>query len=301
MATPKTRITITIEREEHEILSIKEGRSGDLILFPRHGSAHDHPDGSIRETREDRISIHASRETDGNTIIHHLTGKDGSMVETASFLHNTASGFAWHVISKKCQSLAPEKYLARPRGRDRLINIGSYDPKQSTLLYSVFVADSHRDLPSLPCLAEPYRQIEFSAFRIFFFARYLSIPSLDKGTYIVSPTSRPRLDKEPPENLTRRYMESIPYGRIAFSVYELSLLLREAAIRHVGRLVGSREAQWARAETSTIFATAPEMSEQGESKLEGWLCPLIPVNDHLSNPVKLVYRHTTRKGDLPNR
>jgi hypothetical protein len=87
--------------------------------------------------------------------------------------------------------------------KGKIYEIGSYDPRDSTVMFSVFVTDR-----TLEFEAENPRMhscvVDFRRFRLIVYARLLPVPSSRSGTFFRLPAGKERWNNEPISHQTYR-------------------------------------------------------------------------------------------------
>lgn len=263
---PKTRFTITVDGLARELLSVREGPQGDLIVVIKKTDEMTFGDyhGALDEQR---YSIHPSHKSDGFTITHRVLFKEEVKADTYSHVKPIAGRFCWIVSGRACADLSPPQYISTPRGQDTMVSLGAYDPSLATFCYFVIASDRETNLrhefSGLPLNVVSKRYGHFTFWLLYGF---LNLPSTPMGAVTAIATAPPRLNGE---DLGERPEEIFAFspglGELAPLVAQVMMRLSEDNLRRLREKIDfskilSPAYQSAAMELSQFYSKAPLVS-----------------------------------------
>lgn len=185
---PKSRFVVNINGTLRELFSVREHEDGSLLLNSGTPKNWENSDGTLTEFKEQHYSIHKTKTRD-TTITQKTTLADGSHHSNVAYLHNTDNFFLWPVYSRRVPLFLPATRVLKARTNDNVIELGTYNPECTNLLYSVWVARSNYKFDKLMISDINYRVARFSEFLVFVLPVFLNVPAIDQGDVVGFSTS----------------------------------------------------------------------------------------------------------------
>lgn len=228
-----TRITIDVDGTPRLLLSVREKSHDELLLILKHAQNYENEDGSHTPIKEQRYTLHSTRNSPTNTFKQTIALADGRLIETVNCTLAIHRGEFCYLFSRRPPSLNQERYLSRNRRSDQVANLGSYDPRFGSIVHSIIVGragynltdDNHPDFRVKHC--------DFGAFRITILFSFFAIPAdPSSGDIIHYMTSLPRINRAeiPAQMLTSSHSakEAITFHRASTGALAATMVRRVA-------------------------------------------------------------------------
>jgi hypothetical protein len=170
----RTRFMVRAGDGHCELLSIRQRTNGDLSILIPGGELATDPD----EITEYRFHIRASEEPDGAFIFYDNALLSGRRRKSVLFVQPRRRALLFPVYSVRCQDLS-----GRPppdaHPFDQLVDVASYDPSLSVLVYHLAVSARGQPIDGLSDFNS--LGVDFDIFRITLLWGYMRAPSLGDG------------------------------------------------------------------------------------------------------------------------
>lgn len=170
----RTRFLIQAGSGHGELLSIRQRTNGDLsILIPGDDYAL-----APHDMREYRFHIRASEDPDGAFIFYDNAQRDGRRLKSLLFVQPRRRQLLFPLYSVRCPNLSE---LRPPDSHpfDQMINLASYDPSLSVLVYHLAVSARGQPVEGLSDFNS--FGVDFDIFRITILWGFMRAPSLGDG------------------------------------------------------------------------------------------------------------------------
>jgi len=231
---PKTRFTVIVGEQPHELFSIRERTNGDLLITRRHGSHFESVEGPTRILGQ-RLSVHRSllSASGGYTIKQTLLLAGDRQLDGAQFRCPSLGRFAAVMFSATCPDLRNGKYLMKARNKDRVTSIGERGVGNDTAFYHVIVSDYPISPEILGTTRMTVRTTIFKHFIITTMAGAFAVPAIPQCDLLHLFTSRIRSDpNEPPEQLAVRLESFSPQDIVDYAKLATTMLANGTYLRH---------------------------------------------------------------------
>jgi hypothetical protein len=144
---------------------------------------------------EDHYSIHGPTKGSGTTIKRTLVLDDESLIETVLFAPNEFRGWATPIYINACSTLLCDNYNSQNRLKDTHIDICSYNPNISTLVYAIIISDGEWDNRKLSDTGLGFLSRKFGRYCVNLLYMFQLLPSNHLGLSQMVMTSTPRLNR----------------------------------------------------------------------------------------------------------
>ncbi|WP_242148896.1 hypothetical protein [Sphingomonas sp. BAUL-RG-20F-R05-02] len=197
MAVGKVRVRVDTPGQASQLLSILQTKYGILIIIPAPAPEMLASGASLTDEKsyplkfvgqhEYRVTAHVSPKSNGNTIVRHQKTSDGRYLKQHSYYEPRDEDNLWPLFTSRSPRMNDKRYLLRSKKSDRVEFIGTYNPKNCTLIYSVYLSapgaapNVQRHLMS--------RKIEFEFFTVHIVYGYAWCPASDQSVYLSSRTA----------------------------------------------------------------------------------------------------------------
>lgn len=172
-------VTASCNGVKKALLSVRELTNGDLLLVVRNAEFLMDIGRKTHRVIEQRYSLHIDPESRRIVIKHSLRIADGRIVTIATFTSESDDIRAWPIFSRLAPDLRPARFDLKEKPSDASVNMGDYDPRLTSLCYSV-VAHRHQKIaPSQTIASTSLARLSFREFDISVVARVLDTPSAD--------------------------------------------------------------------------------------------------------------------------
>jgi hypothetical protein len=189
MARPKTRFVIEAGQQLSELFSVWERPNGDLMIVPK--KVDQLGEGVVDlydDLKEHRVSVHVSPSSPGITIVQHAYFTNGNLAKSYAFILPKNSRFLWQIYGFSAADLEQNRYKCIPKANDQLKILGSYQPKNSVLIYFVIISTS--GTWNKPPFVLNEIKAEFSKFDVTVYWGYIASTSFHQGHIIFPATAR---------------------------------------------------------------------------------------------------------------
>ncbi|MEQ9153160.1 MAG: hypothetical protein RLO06_16905 [Parvibaculum sp.] len=180
---PKTRFTVIVDEMELALFSIRELPNSSLVFISNTPENFETDNGWVRFA-EQHYSVHKTNGGKDTQITQKTYLEDKSTISNTAFILGTDRYLLWPIHGRRLPKFRPDNKIKKKRHKDRFINIGSYDTKSATLIYTAFVTKSDFDETLLSLSYANRFSASFSEFKIVVFASYLNIPTPPHGEVV---------------------------------------------------------------------------------------------------------------------
>ena len=189
-----TRLTVDIDGAPKQALKIKEHGHGTLTITCQVGRNFEHG-GENRPISDDHYSIHPPDKGRGVLMKRTTRLVDGAKFELATFVHLADGAMVSPIFAKYSQDLSLTQYDLRAGSSDRVISLGSLDPKQQSFIFAVIVSTSNWPMELLRPPHLDFKVVSFDRFTVGIAYSAIGFPSTEYGRYAHLLTSTPRVDE----------------------------------------------------------------------------------------------------------
>lgn len=193
---PVIRFAIKANGKLKQLFAVRERSDGDLAivmkpaLFSEVGDTH-------QDLIEDRWSIHPSQRADppAVTITHTHNTKQGFNRKDASMVRYRDTGhFLWTPFTQRSADLSPAHYDCVPGPNDKIVDMGDYDPRTSSLMYSLIISTTNNwYLEALRGMGTVH-DVSLIKYKVAVLSCFHSVPSLPNSRFNGQTTSLPRIN-----------------------------------------------------------------------------------------------------------
>lgn len=181
----KTRFVVRTGDQLSELFSVRETTQGDLVvLYKRPDQVG--PGYKFDDLREWRVSAHLSPNSPGFTFVSHFVFDDRQEKIYAHYLPRHGKVFA-PVCAMACCDMSQERYRSQPSAKDRIVEVGSYNPALATFTFFLVISTGQASLDGFtPLNCSEY---QFRHFRVSVLWAYQYLPSFHQGSILVIATA----------------------------------------------------------------------------------------------------------------
>ncbi|EPM0685538.1 hypothetical protein WJE63_004448 [Klebsiella pneumoniae] len=188
-----TLITVKVNNTEKTLFKFELKKTGDVLMYCKPAEFYRDPGElatSEKKIKQQRYSFHKSSESkDVINFIKQTIDLDIGEIKNTYIVTpaiKNKSGFI-HVLSRRAPDLSTEKYNTKKKSKYRLLNLGDFDCKSSTLFYSLFVSSSTISVPNKITIVNALSFV-VGDFKFLVIWGYLPLPSHFTGSLIHSTT-----------------------------------------------------------------------------------------------------------------
>jgi hypothetical protein len=203
MANSKVRFTVSALGFRTQIVSVEERANGDLLIFPYQGEQIGDSPFDLSSHIDLKISVHRSLDSSGCTLKRtHKTGR--GLEEVSVVIESYDDKICFPIFARLCPNLINPQRKFKPDKKDKIIDIGYYNPFETTLMFLIAVMEgSVNPAPSIfenkACFSQT-----FSHFTIAIYPWTMPVRSTQSGTTMNFDHGRSRWNGEPITGLTLR-------------------------------------------------------------------------------------------------
>ncbi|SHN18356.1 hypothetical protein [Roseibium suaedae] len=203
---PKTRVLAIMNGARITLFTVKEVKSGDLIISINKAFASLHTLGSNRPYKEGHFTVHKSNEGNDTCLSHETIYGNGDIEKTVSLIKNTKD-FLLFPVFFRVEGGPPRQEPFNIRDKDKNVYVGNYFNLTTSICYSVFVTNLKEDL-GIKCDDFNFYDLKFGYFRLLIFVSYCDITST-VPFMVTYRGSSVRLNNEPVNFDERKVLSSI--------------------------------------------------------------------------------------------
>lgn len=259
MARMKTRFIYEYNGSSYELFSIQEDKEGGLSLYKKTDQRNLNRENlSEYPIKEDRYSIHATSKSSGTLIKKSLVLSSGQVTTAAKFVVDSKKHLLTHIYTK-CHAAPTTHQTCKPKSKDEVLLIGSFEPHhRTTLVTTTLVTNAAQQLPSIKGYTLTSKT--FSLYRIWVYSSYLNIQASNDSLAISWATSPIQVNGE-----ILKDSPQIPRNSLDISELESTLLATKewCAAEYVKNIIERGKGPESLMHQPLFFHPSPEDLELG--------------------------------------
>lgn len=261
----KCRVVFLYGTRHRELFSVAETSDG-LSIFLKKEINHSFKETPLgKNIKNDRISVHNSRNSNGNLIKRTTEFSDGDISESYLFIKNSKENIFAHIFSKFCTKFS-ERFYSKPNKSDFISVVGQCKRiKGFSLIFHIFIARNNEKIPI--CKGHTFHVIRFKNWKIVVYYCVSNFIETEFGYALFPSTSAPLLNKNREFDFHSDGVDSIKHEEIDGYLFKACELMRDGTYSSLHAFAGE--------EVQKLFKNYPIWFFPSEEMLEissatGW-------------------------------